>query len=717
MVRRRLAKRPDSEHAQNFIRIIIAVLLVLYLWAMGRDEPNAEYLKATWWVLACEMVVALSLFAGILWNPGVSHVRRVIGMLGDYTCIVVLMRATGDAGAVFYVVCLWVTIGNGLRYGSNYLLVATAMGSVSLLLVILTAPYWHGNPNLAGGLLLGQIAIPLYFRSLLKALTRALAEAQHANEAKSRFLANMSHEFRTPLNGLSGTAELLAVTRLDSEQREYLKTIQASAQSLRSLVEDVLDISAIEAGKVRVRKQGFSLDELLDSVGLILRPQAIKKGVEYQVTLEEVVPVRLLGDADHLRQILLNLAGNAVKFTEEGQVELRVSLSQRVGNEQAKLHFEVVDTGIGVPTEMQGRVFEAFQQADMGLSRRYEGSGLGTTIAKGLVESMGGRIGFLENRPRGSIFWFEITFDVEPEMAGAQAVVQTSEERGSASNVIAFSDPFLRHRARTRSMKILVADDHEANRMVLKGMLEKAGHKVVCVSGAEAVLDQLVASEFDGVIADLHMPGMSGLDMLKQLRVMQASGMPYVPVVVLSADVTVESIRGCEEAGARAFLSKPVEADKLLNTLMDIAAGRRVAEGPGYAPDHPRMNEELVFDSRILDEVAELGMGEEFEAQFVTQCLGDASRCIERLASAAEQADGEEVRAQAHALRGVAANLGLARLSARARELMRLATPHVPRDWRSHVAALLAELSEGMKALNARRQGHRRDGEEQSPKF
>ncbi|RYE76660.1 MAG: hybrid sensor histidine kinase/response regulator, partial [Oxalobacteraceae bacterium] len=295
-LRIRFRQRPDSEHLQHSVRIAIAILLFAYVWAMEHQPGRSGYLAKTWWVLSWEIVVSLGLLTAIAVQPGISHVRRCIGMLSDYACIVVLMLATADAGGVLYVVCLWVTIGNGLRYGSRYLLAATAVGTLSLILVSLFSPYWRSIPTLAGGLLLGQIAVPLYFLSLLTALTRALNDARHANEAKSKFLANMSHEFRTPLNGLSGTAELLAVTKLDAEQSEYLRTIQASALNLRSLVEEVLDISAIEAGKVRLIRTNFLLASLLNSVALILRPQATNKGIGYQVEVAADVPANLVGD-------------------------------------------------------------------------------------------------------------------------------------------------------------------------------------------------------------------------------------------------------------------------------------------------------------------------------------------------------------------------------------------------------------------------------------
>ncbi|HYQ23402.1 response regulator [Stenotrophomonas sp.] len=707
-LKQRLAGREDSEHAQNLIRIVITALFISYL-GWRSFSGGGDTLTATWLILAFELTISAGLLAAILLQPRASHVRRVIGMLTDYTCMAWIMTIQGEPAAPLYAVMLWVTIGNGMRYGSTYLRVATAMGFVAFLCTVVLSPYWRAHEYLGWGLLLGLGAIPLYFDSLLRALTRAVAEARQANEAKSRFLANMSHEFRTPLNGLAGMTEVLATTRLDDEQRECLSTIQASTRSLLVLVEEVLDISAIEAGKVRVERNEFELANVLQAINLILAPQTRSKSLEYRVMVDENVPPRLYGDAGHLQQILLNLMGNAVKFTDSGFVHLRVSGQPASGSgNRMRLRFEILDSGIGVPAAMRSRLFEPFEQADVGLARRHEGTGLGTTIAKGLVESMGGQVGYAPNLPRGSLFWVEL--ELEPASV-TEEVAAPAEEGG---NVIAFSNPFLRHRARVRSLRVLVADDHEANRMVLQRLLEKAGHKVTCVNGGEQVLDTLEQASFDAAIVDLHMPGMSGLDLLKQLRVMHASGMPYVPVMVLSADVTPESIRSCEQAGARAFLAKPVVATRLLDVLADVAANVRAGTSLEAVP--PQVVSNGVFDPAVLDELASLGMGDGFERKFIDQCLADVDLCMKHIQSSAEQQDWEEFRERAHALRGVTSNLGLVQVAATSGELMRMADWQLKAEWSVRVSSLAAALRSGRKALDARIAGVvRQDDGERSP--
>lgn len=713
-MRHRLARRPDSEHAQNFIRIVITTLFIAYLgWRYFHQERD-DTLLATWLILVFELSVAVSLAVAIVLQPQASPVRRAIGMLTDYGCMGAIMAIQGEPAAPLYAVCMWVTIGNGMRYGSRYLRVATAMGCACFLAAILFSPYWQHNPYLAWGLLIGLAAVPLYFDSLLHALTRAVSEARNANEAKSRFLANMSHEFRTPLNGLSGMTEVLATTPLDGEQRECLNTIQASARSLLSLVEEVLDISAIEAGKLRVDKDDFSLRELIDAIGLILQPQpqARGKGLDYRVGIAADVPDRLRGDPGHLRQVLLNLIGNAIKFTDVGHVQVRIARLPAPGRDGIRVRFEIADSGIGIPADLRSRLFDAFEQADVGLARRHEGTGLGTTIAKGLVESMAGQIGFHDNSPHGTVFWFELPF--EAGMPAGAAAAPAGATADPAANVIAFSNPFLRHRARVRSMRILVADDHEANRMVLQRLLEKAGHKVFCVNGAEQVLDRLEEAQYDAVIVDLHMPGMSGLDMLRQLRMLQAAGMPYTPVMVLSADVTPDSIRACEQAGAHAFLAKPVMAARLLDALADVAANARpLAGGSVVVAAAPVPDGAL--DPGVLDELAALGMGEGFEQQFVRQCLSDAGDCIAGIGESGAQGQWERLREHAHALRGVASNLGLVRVARITGEIMRMADWQVKTEWKSRLAALQEQLAQGKAALDARSASRRTRDDERSP--
>ncbi|KAF1717857.1 hybrid sensor histidine kinase/response regulator [Pseudoxanthomonas yeongjuensis] len=700
-LRTRLSNRPDSEHGQALVRLMIFVGVMAYLLLGAALGGVAQDVSQT--ALAMSSIgVAIGsvLFCWILWAPGKSNVRRIIGMVADYGLMSTAMALMGEPLAWLYVIMMWVTVGNGLRYGNRFLTGAVSMATIGFSVVVLTNSYWGNNLSLGIGLLVGLVAVPMYLSGLLRQLTRATQEAHRANEAKTRFLANMSHEFRTPLNGLSGMSELLATTKLDSEQRECLSTIQASTRSMLALVEDVLDISAIEAGKLKLDIVEFSPRELIDNVGMILLPQARAKKLSYEVKIGADVPGKLRGDTRHLRQVLLNLAGNAVKFTDLGSVRLEVTTFATAGD-KVGLRFTVTDTGIGIPVSMQARLFEAFEQADVSLSRRYGGTGLGTTIAKALAEAMGGSIGFESAEQRGSRFWVDIPFDIATTPATVVPAWIEDQNPHGAENIIAFSDPFLRHRARVRSLQILVADDHEANRMVVQRLLQKAGHRVVCVNGGEEVLDALEIADYDTVIVDLHMPGISGLDLLKQLRVMEAGGGRRTPVLVLSADVTPDAISRCEQAGARAFLAKPIVAARLLDVLAEIANNGRVTTPVPVERPEIAVSDD-VLDPGVLNELSALGMGESFEREFIIQCLNDADGCIGAMAHAMEQGNGGHMREHAHALKGVASNLGLVKLAAASGEMMRLADSEISKEWRQRLAMLNSHLSHGRAALEAR---------------
>ena len=689
-LRSRFANRPDSEHGQALTRVAMLVVVLAYLQFVVKGHPGVEEgLALSLKFLSLEFVVATGILAWIAARPGVSYARRVLGMVADYGLMGVGMYLIGDLLSPLYVILLWVTVGNGLRYGPRFLYTAICFAVTTHLAVILNTPYWQENSWLGWGLLAGLVAVPLYLSSLLKALVRATEAARAANEAKSRFLANMSHELRTPLNGIVGMSQLLATTPLTAEQRDSAQVIQTSARALQLLVDDVLDISAIEAGKLKRTDADFSLSDVVKSIHVMLLPGAQAKGIGFDVEVAADVPNLLHGDSNHLRQVLVNLLSNAIKFTESGRVTLDVTRTKQVDG-IAHLHFSVRDTGIGIPEAHRERIFDAFEQVESGRGRRFGGTGLGTTIAKALTELLGGRIGMESQAGAGSHFWIDVPFLLAEQ--------EQQDEAAMASNIIAFADPFVRHRARVRPMRVLVADDQSANLMVLRRLLEKAGHRPQIVDDGEDVLTAIENQSFDAVIIDLHMPGASGVEIMKQTRFMEA-GRKRTPFIVLTADATSEARLECERAGAYAFMTKPVIVERLLEKLAEIAEG--AAPAAAEVPAAPAADKSLI-SQHILDELREMGLGEEFVQRFLVECVRDARKCLADLDAAGRKASWEEFRDACHALKGAAGNMGAIRLADTASEGMRMASDRLLAEWGGIVHLLRQQLEQASAALRER---------------
>ena len=409
----RLKGTGDSEPEQAKLRLAIASLLLIYFcvpWSRDarfadifNSVPNIRIITAT--------SIALLIFAAIVKNPQPSPTRRVAGIVLDIVSLSIVLYWTDGDHVPLFVFYLWVTLGNGFRYGTRYLYISFGVSLIGFTAALLWSSYWQQNQSFAISLLIILMVLPLYAGVLLKNLHEAIASAKQANEAKSRFLANMSHELRTPLNGVIGMGDLLRETKLNYEQQELLGTMHSSANALLELIENVLDIAKIEAGKILIDSKDLDLHALVNSVIYMLAPLGEKKGLTVSCTFEPDTPFALQGDQQHLRQVLINLVNNAIKFTAKGSIIVQVRM---VGGTALKprIRFEIIDTGIGIEESAISKIFDDFTQADTSTSRSYGGTGLGTTISKELVELMGGQIGVESQVDHGSMFWFEIPFIV-----------------------------------------------------------------------------------------------------------------------------------------------------------------------------------------------------------------------------------------------------------------------------------------------------------------
>ena len=513
----------------------------------------------------------------------------------------------------------------------------------------------------------------------LRERARRLA-AESTSQAKSAFLANMSHEIRTPMNAVMGMTLLALRADPPPKVRDYLQKIQSSSRHLLGVINDILDISKLEAGKVALEQVEFDLEQMLDDVVSVISEKAASKGLKLMIELADDLPRQLVGDPLRLEQVLINLAGNAVKFTAWGEIAISVSLQERRPG-QAMLHFAVRDTGIGLSQQQRELLFQSFQQADNSITRKYGGSGLGLSISKRLVELMGGRIG-LDSRPGiGSTFWFTACLGLgRASPRKPEAKIELSGPGTPLAQYHQAAGQALSPAVELQGALVLLVEDNELNQEVATEFLEAIGLQVELARDGAVALDKVQHQHYDIVLMDMQMPVMDGLSAARAIR--KLPGLQQLPILAMTANAMAVDRERCLEAGMNDHIAKPIDPEQLLTKLRhwikpaaragaDTAAGHAAApRQPAHDADDPcwsALAQVDGLDSRLG--LRQAAGRESLYRSLLSKFVAEQVNAPDQLAQAIAHSDWDEAERTAHTLKGVAAQIGALAVSDTAQRL------------------------------------------------
>ena len=711
--------------------------------ALSPDSPQLDRAAAVGIAGLLYATAWLALLGG---QGAASAGRRRAALLCDVLLLATLLTIGGAWTAPLYLLLVAAALDHGLRFGPRALPRAAAVAGIAMLAVLATSAFWQSIWPLAAALAALPLAFPLALRPLRRTLLQTQRDARRAYEARHRVLQELDHDFRTPLDAIVGVAKTQFATRVSPEQREGGELVLGAAQSLLRRIGDTLDLAAAEAGALAPQPVDFNLRDGVARVRNALHPLACAKGVALQVEVDEKLPPRLRGDARRLWQILARLLQDGVDRTDQGSVQAAVTI-ETAGREafvrseaamrgdawvpgdatkrsEATIRGEAAmradasvrsdatnrseavtrsDAFLRTDASVRGEPVEPVPRAtdtktaapdaivlricvrDTGIDsdearrRRREAmrAGAQPDVVTALALLLGGRSGIEPNPGGGVHAWVELPLGVPP------ALPQPDYE--GEAKVVAFDDPLVRHRARVRSLRVLLADEPCANRLVLQRLLQRAGHEVVLADDGEQALERIERGEVDAGIAHVRLAGMGGLDVLRYARMLQSGARP-LPLALLSADASPALVREAESAGAFAFLPKPVQVPRLLEVLAEMSEAIRAPLAPPAAPA-PDANAPAI-GLEVVQELIALNLGEGFVASFVEQCLRDAGQCMTEMERCGSVADWEGMREAAHALKGLGQNFAARAVADACDAIVRSGDLLLRNDWRRRVAQL-----------------------------
>jgi len=621
---------------RNFLQVLVitTTLIAQYFGGIGELDDLVVYFSFAY------LAISFSLTALVHFYHGVAKPISIIGVITDTFIICFIMYMGSDREAALYGLLIFLVVANGVRFGKVYMQFANLVCIIGFLIVVSFNEFWREHILLSVGNIMWLIIIPAHLSNLLTYLEDAISSAEAANRAKTSFIANMSHEIRTPLTSIIGFSRTLLNKEQSSVKKENaLEAIIRNGEHLTAIINDILDISKIEAGKLELDRHEFSIIEVIHEIDLLFRQRIESEGLAFTINYNFPIPDKIFSDSLRIKQILINLCSNAIKFTNHGGITIDISFD----TDNRELLFAVTDSGIGLSQSKTSDIFLNFSQADISTTREYGGTGLGLSISARLAEMLEGKLWVESELGKGSIFYLTVSIGeaVKPKLLNAlpelkHETVSTKSSRVSVEG------------------KILLVDDVVDNQLLIGTLLEDMGAQVDIVDNGLIALEKTSQENYDLVLLDLQMPVMGGMEALNKMRENNYTN----PVVILTANVIQNEERESRDVGCQGFLSKPIDENKLTQTVLsylkdshikisDVTKDNKLAE---------KNMDESVIISHLLTEKDK----DDFEkykklAEAFSLQLYDRIKAIE---NAHKSNNDKLLKELIHSLKGVGGNMG-----------------------------------------------------------